>query len=125
MGNVSINGSLIADGCKIGDNVTIENSVIGLRTVIGDNVSIRDSVVMGADYIENTDSLDPSDIPVGIGSGSRICGAVLDKNCRVGKNVEITNSASVQHHGEDDALQIRDGISIVIKNGVIQDDFKN
>tara|TARA_R110002049_G_scaffold185580_3_gene353805 strand:+ start:29789 stop:31072 length:1284 start_codon:yes stop_codon:yes gene_type:complete len=124
MGNVSINGSLIADGCKIGDNVTIENSVIGLRTVIGDNVHIRDSVVMGADYIEDTDTLESDQIPVGIGPGSRITGAVLDKNCRVGKNVEITNANDVQTLGEDEPLQIRDGISIVIKNGVIQDGFK-
>ncbi len=62
-----ITGSLIADGCKIGDNVTIENSVIGLRTVIGDNVTIKDSVVMGADYIEVRDGLAPGRVPLGIG----------------------------------------------------------
>ena len=55
MGDAKISSSLIADGCRIGDNVTIENSVIGLRTVIGDNVTIKDSVVMGADYIETAD----------------------------------------------------------------------
>ena len=125
MGKTSINGSLIADGCKIGDNVTIDNSVIGLRTVIGDNVTIRDSVVMGADYIEDASSLEANEVPIGIGSGSKISGSVLDKNCRVGKNVEITNSAEVQNQGEDESLQIRDGISIVIKNGVVNDGFKS
>ena len=125
MGKTSIDGSLIADGCKIGNNVTIENSVIGLRTVIGDNVTIRDSVVMGADYIENASMLEAGQIPIGIGSGSKISGAVLDKNCRVGKNVEITNSAGVQNQGEEESLQIRDGISIVIKNGSVEDGFKS
>ena len=125
MGKTSVNGSLIADGCKIGSNVTIENSVIGLRTVIGDDVSIRDSVVMGADYIENAKMLEPNQIPIGIGSGSKISGAVLDKNCRVGKNVQISNAAGIQNQGDEESLQIRDGISIVIKNGVVEDGFKS
>jgi len=125
MGDAKITGSLIADGCKIGDNVTIENSVIGLRTVIGDNVTIKDSVVMGADYIEMTRSLAPGALPVGIGNGTIISGTILDKNCRIGKNVKITNAAGVENQGEDEALQIRDGISIVIKNGQIEDGFES
>lgn len=125
IGNASITGSLIADGCKIGKNVTIENSVIGLRTVLGDNVTIKDSVVMGADYIEPTGSLQKGLIPVGVGSGSTISGAILDKNCRIGRNVKITNASGVQHEGDNAALQIRDGISIVIKNGRIPDGFES
>jgi glucose-1-phosphate adenylyltransferase len=123
MGNANIHGSLIADGCLIGNNVTIENSVIGLRTVIGDNVTIKDSVVMGADYIEN-DPPASGVLPIGIGNESLVCGAILDKNCRIGKNVTITNAAGVDSQGESEALQVRDGISIVIKNGQIEDGFK-
>ncbi len=123
MGDTKITGSLIADGCKIGDNVTIENSVIGLRTVIGDNVTIKDSVVMGADYIESKGSLAANILPIGIGDGTIISGTILDKNCRIGKNVSITNAAGKQNQGEDEALQIRDGIPIVIKNGQIEDGF--
>jgi glucose-1-phosphate adenylyltransferase len=123
MGDTKITGSLIADGCKIGDNVTIENSVIGLRTVIGDNVTIKDCVVMGADYIESTSSLAANVLPIGIGEGTIISGTILDKNCRIGKNVSITNLAGVQNQGEEEALQIRDGIPIVIKNGQIEDGF--
>jgi glucose-1-phosphate adenylyltransferase len=124
MGDAKISGSLIADGCRIGDNVTIENSVIGLRTVIGDNVTIKDSVVMGADFIEMRDADRGGKLPLGVGAGSLIQGAILDKNCRVGENVRITNEANVDHQGEDDDLQIRDGISIVIKDGQIPDGFK-
>lgn len=120
MGDVKIKGSLVADGCRIGDNVTIENSVIGLRTVIGNDVTIKDSVVMGADYIERA-QLDQTRI--GIGDGSVIKGAILDKNCRVGKNVKITNCDHVENQGEEEALQIRDGIPIVIKNATIPDGF--
>jgi glucose-1-phosphate adenylyltransferase len=121
MGNATIRESLIADGCFIGDNVTIENSVIGLRTVIGDNVTIKNSVVMGADFIEMRGSARDGNLPLGIGAGSYITGAILDKNCRIGKNVRITNAAGLDHQGEDEPLQIRDGISIVIKEGQIND----
>ncbi len=124
MGDAKITGSLIADGCRIGTNVTIENSVIGLRTVIADNVTIKDSVVMGADYIEDSSTLASGVLPIGIGDGTYISGTILDKNCRIGKNVRITNAEGVETHGEDVALQVRDGISIVIKNGQIEDGFE-
>ncbi len=121
MGNTKISGSLIADGCCIGDNVTIENSVIGLRTVIGDNVTVKDCVVMGADEIE--DAVNEGQIPVGIGAGSTIIGTILDKNCRIGKNVKINNDKGIEHQGEEEPLQIRDGIPIVIKDATIEDGF--
>ncbi len=124
MGDAKVSGSLIADGCKIGDNVTIENSVIGLRTVIGDNVTIKDTVVMGADYIELPERLAPGRIPVGIGDGTTIQGTILDKNCRIGQNVSITNAEGIESHGETEALQVRDGIPIVIKNATIESGFR-
>lgn len=124
MGDVQTNGSLIADGCLIGDNVKIENSVIGLRSVIGDNVTIKDSIVMGADFIEADQPREPGLLPVGIGANSVIVGTILDKNCRIGSNVRIVNQAGIEHQGEDDAVQIRDGIPIVIKNAQIENGFE-
>lgn len=124
IGDATIRGSLIADGCLIGDNVTIENSVIGLRTVIGDNVTIKDSVVMGADYIEKPETREPGRLPIGIGNGSVIAGTILDKNCRIGEGVKITNAANIETQGEDEPLQVRDGIPIVIKNGQIEHGFE-
>jgi len=47
---VTIERSLVADGCVIGARTRIENSVIGLRCRIGSDVTIRNSVIMGADY---------------------------------------------------------------------------
>ncbi|MEM6365712.1 MAG: sugar phosphate nucleotidyltransferase, partial [Planctomycetota bacterium] len=122
--DVCISGSLIADGCRIGSNVKITNSVIGLRTVIGDNVTIKDSVVMGADFIEDRDIPGSDHMPVGIGDHSTITGAILDKNCRIGSHVSICNEGNVQSQGEDEALQVRDGISIVIKNGVVENGYR-
>ncbi len=120
----TITGSLIADGCLIGHNTVIENSVIGLRTVIGNNVTIRDTVIMGADYSESKDDLTPGQMPLGIGDDSVIIGTLLDKNCRIGQRVRITNANKVEHFGEEEALQVREGIPIVIKDAMIPDGFE-
>ena len=116
--NCTINGSLIADGCRIGRNVTIENSVIGLRSSIGDNVTIRDTVMMGADDVDSTNELN-AEIPIGIGSGSTVVGAILDKNCRIGEKVQIANPEKIVDRGEDEPIQFRDGIPIVIKDAIV------
>lgn len=122
--DAKITSSLVADGCQIGRGTVIENSVIGLRTVIGDNVTIRNSVIMGADYRESKEDLKPGQIPIGIGDGSVIEGTLLDKNCRIGKNVRITNAGKVENQGEDEPMQVRDGIPVVIKDAEIPDGFQ-
>lgn len=122
--DAKITGSLIADGCQIGRGTVIEDSVIGLRTVIGDNVTIRKSVIMGADYRESPDDCSEGSVPLGIGEGSVIEGTLLDKNCRIGRNVRITNAAGIENQGEDDPMQVRDGIPIVIKDAEIPDGFE-
>ncbi|MGV3486218.1 MAG: glucose-1-phosphate adenylyltransferase [Planctomycetaceae bacterium] len=121
--DAKISGTMLADGCQIGRGVVIENCVIGLRTVIGDNVTIRNSVIMGADYHDLREPRKPGQIPLGIGDGSVIEGTILDKNCRIGNNVPITNNAKIENQGEDEALQVRDGIPIVIKDAQIEDGF--
>ncbi|MEM9828236.1 MAG: glucose-1-phosphate adenylyltransferase [Planctomycetota bacterium] len=122
--DVKIRGSLIADGCRIGHNVTIENSVIGLRSVIGDHVTIKDTVMMGADFIETPEKRAEGVVPVGVGNNTVITGAILDKNCRIGAGVSITNDQALENSGVESDLQIRDGIPIVIKNAIIKDGRK-
>jgi glucose-1-phosphate adenylyltransferase len=87
-------------------------------------VTIKNSVVMGADYTEEKGSIPEGTVPLGIGAGSTISGAILDKNSRVGSGVSITNAGNVESLGENESLQVRDGISIVIKNGTIEDGFQ-
>ncbi len=121
----NIESSLIADGCRIGSGTTIENSVIGLRCLIGENVTIRDSIIMGSDYFD-TDAhvqahLSKGNPPVGIGTGSRIIGAILDKNCQVGDNVVVENVSKVDSCDKHSPCIIRDGIPIVMKDGILRD----
>ena len=72
----------------IGKGAVIENSIIGLRCMIGGGVTIRDSILMGADYYEGRrigGEWPTAGRPIGIGAGSVIEGAIVDKNCRIGR----------------------------------------
>jgi glucose-1-phosphate adenylyltransferase len=59
---------------------------------------------------------------LGIGEGSLIRGAIIDKNARIGNNTRLLNEAgTVFADGESGSYYIRDGIIIIPKNAVIQD----
>ncbi|KAF6138412.1 hypothetical protein GIB67_030997 [Kingdonia uniflora] len=61
-------------------------------------------------------------IPIGIGEGSCIKKAIIDKNARIGKNVKILNIDNVQEgNREDCGYVISSGIVVVLKSAVIQD----
>ncbi|MDO4582964.1 MAG: glucose-1-phosphate adenylyltransferase [Planctomycetia bacterium] len=119
----TISDSLIADGCTIGKGAVIENSVIGVRCQIGENVTIRNSIVMGCDFYEHeaeAESDEPkSSIPLGIGQGSYIENAIIDKNCRIGDSVRIMNAPHWETMDETEFCQIVDGIVVVQKGNVI------
>jgi glucose-1-phosphate adenylyltransferase len=121
----TIRNSLIADGCQIEPGAIIENSVIGLRCRIGRNVTIRKSVLMGADFLQTEQQITDDEkqgIPsIGIGDGTRIDGAIIDKNVRVGKSVIIGNEARRDEADITDVCVIRDGIVVVEKDAVIRD----
>jgi len=125
----TIRGSLIADGCVIGDGAVIENSVIGLRCQIGKDVVIRNSVLMGADLYESEAEMATNcgngRPPLGIGSGTRIEGAIVDKNCRIGRNVVIANPNQVVEADWADEIAIRDKIVCVQKETALADGWKN
>jgi glucose-1-phosphate adenylyltransferase len=75
---------------------------------------------MGADFYETVEDLHPSSegIPVGIGAGSIVERAIIDKNARIGEGVVIRNEKNVERH-DGLGYYIRDGIVIVAKNGAI------
>jgi len=119
----TIRGSLVADGCIIEEGTTIENSVIGLRCRIGQGVTIRDSVVMGNDYYQAPAEFEHdssnSRPPLGIGPGTRIETAIIDKNCRIGRNVRIVNHRKADSAEENPSVVIRDGIVVVTRGAVL------
>jgi glucose-1-phosphate adenylyltransferase len=113
--DVRIVHSLLSDGvhCR---SCTIENSVIGIRSNI-QKAEVRDSLIMGADEDYPEYSGAP---PVGIGEGSVIERAIVDKNARIGKGVRIVNEAGVGE-SEGEGYAIHDGIVVVPKNAVVPD----
>lgn len=121
----TVTGSLVADGCRIGKGTIIENSVIGLRCIIGEGVTIRNSIVMGADYSETDEELArlvSSGKPrVGIAAGSLIDGAILDKNARIGRHVQVVNNLGLVDSDAFDPCYVRDGIPIVTKDASLVD----
>ncbi len=121
----TIKGSLIAEGCRIGKRAVIENSIVGVRCIIGEDVTIRNSILMGADEYELESQMEQDAAfgrpPIGIGAGSHIQGAILDKNCRIGRNVRIFNEAAIENSEEANDCMIREGIPVVLKDAVLAD----
>ena len=124
----SIERSLIADGCIIEPGTRIENSVIGLRCRIGRDVTIRNSIVMGADFYETPEGLQQSHSdglpPVGIAAGSRIQGAIVDKNCRIGSGAQVVNHNQTVEGEVGELCAIHDGILVVEKGATLPDGWQ-
>jgi len=118
----------VADGSVIEPGAVIENSVIGLRCRIGRNVVIRNTVLMGADFYEGLDTIAVhranGEPPLGVGEGTYIDGAIIDKNCRIGRNVRIVNEQGVDCTEETPCGMIRDGIVVMAKGTALPDGWK-
>src|SRR5262249_42149218 len=125
IGAAQVDRVRIADGCVIQDGATIQRSILGNRGRIGRNVTMFDTVFIGADSIESDSEREENARKgrpdLGIGAGSIIKGAILDKDCRIGKNVRIDNSANIQIEDHPDIYYIRDGIVCVPRGAEIAD----
>lgn len=123
-----ISNSMISEGCVL-KKCQIHNSVIGIRSRIESNCEIRDSLVMGADYYQDAFERQgncnrPGEyVPLGIGAGSKIHRAIVDKNVHIGCNVQVINKDQVEEADrEDQGFYIRSGIVTLLRDAVIPDD---
>ncbi|KMT15596.1 hypothetical protein BVRB_3g059420 [Beta vulgaris subsp. vulgaris] len=121
-----ITDSAIGDGCIL-NRCRIKGSVVGVGTRIEDTAVIEDSVLMGSDIYQEdllqSKEKKKSMIPIGIGQGSFIRKAIIDKNARIGKRVMIINKDNVQEGSrKDQEYMIRDGIVIVTRSASVPDD---
>jgi glucose-1-phosphate adenylyltransferase len=121
-----ITESIIGEGCIL-KNCRINHSVLGVRSRVEAGCVIEDAMLMGADYYQNAaeqKAIDrEGDIPqVGIGADTTIRRAIIDKNARIGSNVQIVNKDRVEEaERENQGFYIRSGIVVVFKNAVIPD----
>ena len=120
----TVTRSILGDGCVIRAGCAVEHSVIGLRSLIGAGCTVTDTLMMGADYYETVEECVnvAGCLPIGLGAGTTVRGAIIDKNARIGANCVITNAAGVtEAMREEDGWVIRDGVVVVIKDAVIPD----
>ncbi len=119
--DVAFRDVLLSEGCVV-DRATASNSILGIRSVVGPGVVLEDSILMGADSYEAELSGCAAQTPaLGIGAGSRIEGANIDKNARIGCRVRIQRFPC----GTDldaDGWFVRDGIVIIPKGATLPDD---
>jgi glucose-1-phosphate adenylyltransferase len=117
-----IRESIISEG-SILRGARIVNSVVGIRSQVAEEVVLEQVMMMGADFYEDEDDFDYNrqlGIPnIGIGKGSLIRKAIIDKNAHIGENCRILNEQRV-HSFDGPGYYIRDGITIVPKNGIVQ-----
>ena len=116
-----IRESIISEGSILGAS-HILNSVVGIRSQIAEDVSLDRVMMMGSDFYEDEDDFEYNrqlGIPnIGIGKGSVIRKAIIDKNAHIGENVRIFNEERIQNF-DGPGYHIRDGIVIVPKNGIV------
>ncbi len=116
--DVTLDRVLLSEGCIV-EGAVLRNSVIGIRSVIDDDVVIEDTVIMGADYYEaQAKHQEPGSPPIGIGKGSRIRGAIIDKNARIGAGVQIEPfppGTDIDH----EQWTVRDGLVVIAKNSFL------
>ncbi len=120
-----ITDSIIGEG-SILKSCSIHHCVLGVRSRIESNVVLKESLVMGSDFFESSEERlalrAGGGIPLGVGEGTTVKRAILDKNTRIGNNVTIVNKDRVEEADRpDEGFYIRNGIVVVVKNATISD----
>jgi glucose-1-phosphate adenylyltransferase len=117
-----IERAAVADGCIIVD-ARIEHSIIGIRSRIESGAVIKDSIIMGHDDYETPEEIQSGQArgipPLGVGRNTHIERAIVDKNARIGDDVRISPQGKPENF-DGDNYNIRDGIVVVPKGGIIR-----
>ena len=120
----TLKNSIASEGSILTD-AYISRSLIGIRTIIESGATLEEVYTMGADFYETDAEKEynaKNHIPnYGIGEGSMIKGAIIDKNARIGKSCRIGVDKKERKDGDYDGYMIREGIIIILKGAIIPD----
>lgn len=119
-----LESAMIADGCIINASL-IEHSVIGIRSRIGKGTTITDTYVMGNDYYQDLAEIDfgnNNGKVMGIGERCQISQCIVDKNCRIGNDVQIKGGTHLPD-SDNELYSVIDGIVVIKKGAVLHDGF--
>ena len=117
--------SIIGEGSLL-KACSIHHCVLGVRSRVEDEVVLQDTLVMGSDFFESSEERavlrERGGIPLGVGKGTTVKRAILDKNVRIGSNVTIINKDRLEEADRPELnFYIRNGIVVIVKNGTIAD----
>jgi glucose-1-phosphate adenylyltransferase len=123
--DAQVTQSIIGEGSLL-KACSIHHCVLGVRSRVEDEVVLQDTLVMGADFFESSEERlvlrERGGTPMGVGRGTTVKGAILDKNVRIGRGVTIVNKDRVEEADRPELnFYIRNGIVVVVKNGTIAD----
>jgi glucose-1-phosphate adenylyltransferase len=123
--DAQVTQSIIGEGSLL-KACSIHHCVLGVRSRVEDEVVLQDTLVMGADFFESSEERlvlrERGGTPIGVGRGTTVKGAILDKNVRIGSDVTIVNKDRVEEADRPELnFYIRNGIVVVVKNGTIAD----
>jgi glucose-1-phosphate adenylyltransferase len=120
---VQMKPGIIAGGCIITE-CDFQRAVIGVRSIVGEGTRFKNVVMMGADFFENAEdrqqNRDLQRPDIGVGKNCHIANAIIDKNARIGNNVRLSPEGKPDMFEEGDVI-VRDGVLLVVKNGVVPD----
>ena len=123
--DTQITDSIVSEG-SILKSCSIHHCVLGVRSRIESDVVLNETLVMGSDFYESSEERialrNGGGIPLGVGQGTTVKRAILDKNARIGDNVTIINKDNVEEADRaDQGFYIRNGIVVIVKNATIHD----
>ena len=118
--SAAIDHAVIADGCII-NQAQLNHVLVGIRSVLESGCSLRRVVMMGADFYDTPEKLaqpENQGVPIGVGRGTRIENAIIDKNARIGEGCILTPAGKPADF-DHPLYFIRDGILVIPKGAVI------
>jgi glucose-1-phosphate adenylyltransferase len=123
--DAQVTQSIIGEGSML-KACSIHHCVLGVRSRVEDEVVLQDTLVMGNDFFESSEERavlrERGGTPVGVGRGTTVKRAILDKNVRIGRDVTIVNKDRVEEADRPElGFYIRNGIVVVVKNATIAD----
>ncbi|MBM5784843.1 MAG: glucose-1-phosphate adenylyltransferase [Cyanobacteria bacterium K_DeepCast_35m_m1_288] len=123
--DAQVTQSIIGEGSML-KACSVHHCVLGVRTRVEDEVVLQDTLVMGNDFFESSEERavlrERGGTPLGVGRGTTVKRAILDKNVRIGCDVTIVNKDHVEEADRPElGFYIRNGIVVVVKNGTIAD----
>lgn len=116
----TLNKAVIAEGCIL-QAEAISHAVIGIRARIGIGTVIENTYIMGSDKYQTLIEIEQEkgDKPlIGIGDNCKIVNAIIDKNSRIGDNVQIIGGSHLPD-GDHPLYTVKDGIVVVKKGAII------